>query len=140
MKEYQFKKIEVSESLKKAKYLEKFNELIFPMFYDDGILIKSDDNNIFYYYKENLLRTFTLENIIEKIEENGSVVFTYPDNVNENLTIKNILEYLYTRLLHSSFMSKKYPDLIQILEDILLETEIHAEKYKYMKNKKLFKG
>jgi hypothetical protein len=95
-------------------FKEKINDIIYPVFYDKGILFKDITNNSFFLFKENLIRKLTLDEIIGDI--------FYPSTNEELIEIESVINYIFTRLSNSQFINYNDKELFKIIKKIKINS------------------
>ena len=86
----------------KSTKIENCN--VFPVMFDEGILFKDNEN--FYLWKENNLKSIELSEIKE---------IHYPESLEEVKMILNVIDFIYLRVQTTANISK---DFIKIITDI----------------------
>ena len=97
--------------------MEKINEfeknqdkVIYPVFYDNGILFKDEFNDSFFLFKENLIRELELKEIT------GDVL--YPNTNEELKEIENVINFIFTRLSNSQLLKINERGLLKVIKKI----------------------
>jgi len=110
----------------------KFNQnLIFPVIYDSGLLLKNKNGNGYLFYKDNSVKILT-DNELEGEE------IHYPETQDEILTLKNVIEFIYNRLL----ISQKNVEenlLLNALKEIIFVMDRINEELLYFKLRDKYK-
>ena len=96
-------------------FKEKANDLIYPVFYDKGILFKENSvEDFFYLFKENLVRNIYLEEI------NGDVF--YPSTNEELAEIESVINFIFMRLSNSQLLKSDDKQLLRIIKKIKMNS------------------
>jgi len=100
------------------EFKEKANDIIYPVFYNNGVLFKDSATDIFYLYKENLIRTLDLEDIVKDVY--------YPNSNEELIEIESVINYIFMRLSNSQFLKNEDKQLFKIIKDIKINSTINV--------------
>jgi hypothetical protein len=97
--------------MEKIKEFEKNQDkVIYPVFYDNGILFKDEFNDSFFLFKENLIRELELKEIT------GDVL--YPNTNEELKEIENVINFIFTRLSNSQLLKINERGLLKVIKKI----------------------
>jgi len=107
--------------MKQVKLDERnINNLLFPVFYDSGILFRSKNiKNRFYLYKENSVKILSLEEINE---------VEYPENLEELMAFKNALTFINLRGVIANTLNEEFKEFEELVKEIILKLEIYNEE------------
>ena len=97
--------------MEKINEFEKnYNKIIYPVFYNNGILFKDDSTESFFLFKENLIRELNLNEIT------GDVL--YPNTTEELTEIENVINFIFTRLSNSQLLKNNERGLFKVIKKI----------------------
>jgi len=108
------------------KTIKFHSDLIFPVFYDNGLLFKWVDSEYFLFKNNNVTLIKEKELVDKEVQ--------YPDTIQEILSLKNAIELIFNRILISQKKPEDYK-LFEILKNIINEIEKTNEKLNYEKLK-----